>query len=82
ILAAGLGPPDQAATAAADTAAVLALVATALGAAPTLDAVVAAIVPGLSAPARRALAGARIDDGEQLYAAADAVEIAWARTRA
>ena len=35
-----------------------------------------------SAPARRALAGARIDDGEQLYAAADAVEIAWARTRA
>ena len=78
VLVCGLGPVgDDEPHPKHDVAAIIRLVATALGADPTADALVDALAPNLSRPERTVLlAMSNPKNGEELYAFADAVEIA------
>ncbi len=75
---AGLGPPgaDAPASAGADVGALVAVLAPALGTAPTVSALAATLL-GAAAPARLGLPG----DGEALYTLVDQLEVAWLRAR-
>jgi hypothetical protein len=78
ILACGLGPADPAATPAADVAALIGLVARAVGAEPpTATGLVTALADHLSPPEKAAVRMlASPASGEELYSFADALEIA------
>jgi hypothetical protein len=78
VMAAGLGPPPEIATPALDVAAVIALAAGMFQCAPSLGALAAAIMPaGIAAPLLPDPA-----DGEALYGAVDALEVALVRALA
>jgi tRNA A-37 threonylcarbamoyl transferase component Bud32/tetratricopeptide (TPR) repeat protein len=75
LMAAGLGPPPEAATPEGDVAAVISLAAVLAQCAPTLPALARAMVPPHAAPPVLAAPA----DGEALYGAVDAIEIALLR---